>query len=370
MGHKVSPDARRAAVDYARALLPVMPDSDTDAAWRETLTRRAYAAFVLALAKEAPLGWMESLHEKIGQMDSSGRLLLAAAYAAAGEKKEAAAILGKKAPAMKDLPGKNVNYDSKLRSDALSLLARTYIDPAGAEAAAAAAELLSKIKASAAYNTQEGGFAMAALGRWFAAQPREGAPAGILTREPAQKNVGSVTAKNRTGVTTAPGSYLADNNGNARLYAAWSASYIPTRAVPQKDDGIEIRQRIVERGGRPLGKETVRGAALTATVTITPKAGALRGVVAVMPLAAGFEIENPRLTGANEETPRGVRSEIRDDRLILFIDELKKPLVWRYSLRAVTEGRFAFPQISAECMYDPGISSVSGGGTIKVNAAK
>ncbi|MEG1825168.1 MAG: MG2 domain-containing protein [Cloacibacillus sp.] len=370
MGHKVSPDARRAAVDYARALLPVMPDSDTDAAWRETLTRRAYAAFVLALAKEAPLGWMESLHEKIGQMDSSGRLLLAAAYAAAGEKKEAAAILGKKAPAMKDIPGKNVNYDSKLRSDALSLLARTYIDPAGAEAAAAAAELLSKIKASAVYNTQEGGFAMAALGRWFAAQPREGAPAGILMREPAQKNVGSVTAKNRTVVTTEPGSYLADNNGSARLYAAWSASYIPTRAVPQKDDGIEIRQRIVERGGKPLGKETVRGASLTATVTITPKAGALRGVVAVVPLAAGFEIENPRLTGANEDTPRGVRSEIRDDRLILFIDELKSPLVWRYSLRAVTEGRFAFPQISAECMYDPGISSISGGGTIKVNAAK
>ena len=89
-----------------------------------------------------------------------------------------------------------------------------------------------------------------------------------------------------------------------------------------------------------------------------------------MPLPAGFEIENPRLTGAGEENAGGVRAEIRDDRLLLFIEELRKPLVWHYSLRAVTEGVFASPQIYAECMYDPGISSVSGGGTITVNAPK
>ena len=89
-----------------------------------------------------------------------------------------------------------------------------------------------------------------------------------------------------------------------------------------------------------------------------------------MPLPAGFEIENPRLTGAGEENVSGVRSEIRDDRLILFIEELRKPLKWHYSLRAVTEGTFASPQVYAECMYDPGISSVSGGGTITVNAPK
>ena len=60
----------------------------------------------------------------------------------------------------------------------------------------------------------------------------------------------------------------------------------------------------------------------------------------------------------------------RDDRLILFIDRLEKPLTWHYSLRAVTAGDFAVPQIYAECMYDAGVASVSGGGRITVNEAK
>ena len=370
MGSKISPDALKAAADYARALLPVMPDGDGDAAWRETLTRRAYAAFVLTLAGEPPLGWMESLRDKIGEMEPSGRLLLACAYAAAGDKKEAQKIVGQKSAALKETPGKNINYDSNLRNSALSLLARTYIDPTGAEAAASAAALLKELKERGRYSTQEGGFSMIALGRWFSAQPRGGTISGRLVREPGAKTIGTVGEKERSVAAEGLGSYTAENDGKARLYSAWSLSYIPAGAIAARNDGIEIRQRIADRKGKVVSKEVTRGEALTAAVTITPKAGSLRGVVAVMPLPAGFEIENPRLTGAGEENVSGVRSEIRDDRLILFIEELRKPLKWHYSLRAVTEGTFASPQVYAECMYDPGISSVSGGGTITVNAPK
>ncbi|MDO4559718.1 MAG: MG2 domain-containing protein [bacterium] len=370
MGGKVSPDALKAAVDYARALLPVMPNDDSDAAWRETLTRRAYASFVLTIAGEPPLGWMESLRDKIGEMEPAGRLLLACAYAAAGDKKEAEKITGQKSVPLKEIAGKNANYDSSLRNSALSLLAATYIDPTGAGAAASASGLLKELKDRGRYSTQEGGFSMIALGRWFAAQPRDGAVSGKLIKEPGAKVVGTVNESNRSATAGELGGYRAENNGTARLYAAWSLSRIPAGAIPAKDDGIEIRQRVADRQGKLITKKVTRGEALTAAVTITPKAGSLRGVVAVMPLPAGFEIENPRLTGAGEENAGGVRAEIRDDRLLLFIEELRKPLVWHYSLRAVTEGVFASPQIYAECMYDPGISSVSGGGTITVNAPK
>ena len=370
MGSNVPQDALRAAVGYTRALLPLMPDSDSDASWRETLTRRAYASFVLTLAGEPPLGWMESLRDKIGEMEPSGRLLLACAYAAAGDRKEAQKIIGQKTAAVKDIPGKNSNYDSNLRDSALSLLARTYIDPAGAEAAASAADLLKKLKEKGRYSTQEGGFSMIALGRWFSAQPRGGKIAGRLTKEPGAKAVGTVSENSRSVAAKGLGSYAAENSGNARLYSAWTLSYIPYGTIPARSNGIAITQRIAGRQGKAVTKETTRGEALTAAVTITPKAGNLRSVVTVIPLPAGFEIENPRLTGAGEENMSGVRSEIRDDRLILFIEELRKPLTWHYSLRAVTEGRFTVPQIYAECMYDPGISSVSGSGTITINAAK
>ena len=370
LGYRVSPDTLKASLEYARALLPVMPDTESDEDWRDTLTRRAYASFVLALAKEAPLGWMESLRDKLPQLSPSGRLLLASAYALAGEKQEAGAILGKEAPALKKRPGGNDNYESELRNAALTLLARSCMDPAGAEAASAAATLISKLQKAPHYSTQEGGFAFAALGRWAAAAPREGAPAGSLTAMPSGKTVGTVSEKKRTVTATAPGGYKAQNSGKARLYAAWSASFIPAGPVPARAEGIALTQKLTERNGKPLGSETTRGTAITATVVLTPKAGALRNVVAVLPLPAGFEIENPRLTGAGENAPAGVREEMRDDRLVIFINELKKPLTVKYSLRAVTEGLFTVPQHYAECMYDPGISAVSGGGTIKINAPK
>ena len=71
-------------------------------------------------------------------------------------------------------------------------------------------------------------------------------------------------------------------------------------------------------------------------------------------LPAGLEIENPRLSG-EEEAERGVLSDMRDDRLLLFVDRLEKPMTYRFQVRAVTKGTFAVPPISAEGMYDPDV---------------
>ncbi len=377
LGYAVSDDVIRAAADYARALLPLAPGTDGDDEWRDTLTRRAYASFVLTLAGEPPLGWMESLGENAASMAPSGRLLLASAYAASGDKKSALALIGKPSANLGETPAANENLDSALRDEALKLLARTYAAPAGGETAAAASSLIAKINGGASVTTQEGGFAMAALSRWFAANPRKGTPAGALSCAGFD---GRVNAKTPTVTSDRAGNYTAKNNGSAALYAAWSVSYIPSGEVKTRDDGIELRQKIVERGGKPLGKSVERGAALTATVTVTPKGGALNNVAVVLPLPAGFELENPQLNAegniapgarsAEISTPAGVTADERDDRLILFIDRLEKPLTWHYSLRAVTAGDFAVPQIYAECMYDAGVSSVSGGGRITVNEAK
>ncbi len=364
----VSDDALRAAADYARALLPLVPDADDDAAWSAALTRRAYAAFVLTLAGEPPLGWMESLNENAGQMTPSGRLLLASAYAASGDKKSALALIGKPAAAVEMPPGGGDNIDSALRDEALRLLARTYAEPESGETAASAALLTAKINSGARLSTQEGGFAAAALGRWFAANPQRGTPSGTLARDGGES--GGINAENHTVTADEAGKYTADNTGGARLYAAWSVSYIPSGGIKARDEGIELRQRVTERSGKTIGDSVERGTALTASVTITPKAGGLKNVAIVLPLPAGFEIEDARLAAEGEETPAGTSADKRDDRLILYVDRLDKPLSWHYSMRAVTEGDFAVPQIYAECMYDAGISSVAGGGRIKVNNAQ
>lgn len=367
MGVNVAKETLSSAADYVRLLLTAMPEDDSDEAWRAVLTRRAYAAFVLTLAGEPPLGWMESIRSRAGDMEPAGRLLLACAYAAAGEKGEARKIIGEKGVPLKEMPGRDENYGSALRDEALGLLASVYIDPASPDAAARADALLKLLAERANCSTQEGGFAVAALGRWIEARPREGKPAGLLTG--AEGKQASVDENQRSARLSGVGSYTVENKGQAQLYASWSLSYIPEGSVPAKDNGISIRQKITTRSGKDITDNVEQGESLTAEVTVAPRAGKLRAVAAVLPLPAGLEIENQRLSDA-AATPAGVRCEARDDRLILFIEELEKPLTWRYSLRAVTPGTFTVPQIYAECMYDGGISSVNGGGRITVNDSK
>ena len=101
-------------------------------------------------------------------------------------------------------------------------------------------------------------------------------------------------------------------------------------------------------------------------------------------LPAGLEIENPRLQTTarkdamerrekSEEPPFvDEREEVRDDRLVL-LGRITAAGAGRfiYLARAVTPGTFAVPPVRAECMYDLGTSSLSGGGeTLKVESAE
>ena len=109
------------------------------------------------------------------------------------------------------------------------------------------------------------------------------------------------------------------------------------------------------------------------TLTVTPSAPVADLVVAAV-LPAGFEIENPRLAGDAEkasedehtERSRGIRAEVRGDRLVVGLDHVDKPMTYQYAVRAVTKGTFSLPPVAAECMYNPGIRSLNGAGRIEI----
>ena len=116
----------------------------------------------------------------------------------------------------------------------------------------------------------------------------------------------------------------------------------------------------------------------------------------------GFDIENPRLvppsesdddngggyanvpenlqeqwTALNDAPPvaglvmlnglAGARAEMRDDRLLLYVDTLPKKSAFVYTLRAVSRGGFTLPPLSAEGMYDGGIRAVTLPGKVTVH---
>ncbi|MDR3073242.1 MAG: hypothetical protein LBV01_00785, partial [Deltaproteobacteria bacterium] len=54
------------------------------------------------------------------------------------------------------------------------------------------------------------------------------------------------------------------------------------------------------------------------------------------------------------------RSEMRDDRLLLFVDRMPwQAGSFTYTLRAVNKGSFVLPPLSAEDMYDPSIRALT-----------
>ena len=368
-GINIRPEVLNSALTYVRRSLSNVPESTDERAWRENLTKRAYSCYVLALAKDAPLGWMESLRDKAPSLEPSARLLLASSYALSGQKKEAEKMLGKKIVPTKKIPGGNENYDSDLRNMALTLLAYTETDPMSASAAASAQILLKEAEKTHYLTTQEAGMSVLALAKYFRTQPAAKEPAGSLT---VGAKAGAINEKERTVTKSisSPSDITVSNTGKASLFASWTAEGVPLAKVKNSDNGIEVRVKLTERNGKAAGTKIKRGSAVTADITVKPKAGKLREVVVTMPLPAGLEPENLKFGANGLDGEANIRTEARDDRIIIYIGSLDKAIKLKTVLRAVTEGRFAVPQISAECMYDPAVNSLSGGGRMEIYREK
>jgi uncharacterized protein YfaS (alpha-2-macroglobulin family) len=101
----------------------------------------------------------------------------------------------------------------------------------------------------------------------------------------------------------------------------------------------------------------------------------IQNIALVDRLAAGFEIENPRLGRATK--PEWVKDDdawaldfmnLRDDRLEAFgALEAKQSRKIIYTVRVVTSGKFATPPVEAEAMYDPSLWARDPAGTAVVS---
>ena len=357
------------ALAYVRELIALAPEaSKRETDYAEALTLRAYASYVLALKGEPHLGWMEYLKDRAGELNSSGKNLLAAAYATAGQKETAMKILAGKSIAITGR-GENRNLDSPLRDQAAALLAWVRLSPRDSRTALYASELLAATRKLGSLSTQESGFAFLALGHYFILNPAEKNPRGSILDAKEKRlaildesKIASIDLRDlRTPVSVV-------NEGKSRIYAAWTVSGIPSTTPQNEDNGLKARIILKNSKGEDILKTgtTTRGERITGSLTLQPTSGSIQHVVVNAILPGGLEIENPRLiTGKEEENnQQGVRTELRDDRLILFIDQLEKPLTWNFTLRAVTAGNFQVPPAAAEAMYNPAIRSLFGGGRL------
>jgi uncharacterized protein YfaS (alpha-2-macroglobulin family) len=344
---------------------------------------RAYISYVLALEGEAPLGWMSFLKDKATELPAYGRILLAAAYAAANDSKTAMALVGENAPSIVDYDEKEqLNFDSPLRTAALYLMVRNAIDPDSADAIMTAADLLSKLQAARGYTTQEAGWAVLALADFYSYHRDTGEAvlkiseekAGVLAVTSGDNSVGQIVSQDISRLKI-------ENSGDGIGYAAWTVDGVPSSKPKPENLGMQAFVKYTDKDGYEItgGDSIAAGERVYGKIILRPLAGNLKNVVVVLPLAGGLEIENPKF--ANDPAPseyedysyayygyvhQTSRTEVRDDRLILFVDYVPREFEWKFSMRAVTPGKFTLPPIAAEGMYSPGMRSVGETGVIIV----
>jgi uncharacterized protein YfaS (alpha-2-macroglobulin family) len=374
-GFRFPDEVLDASLNWLKQLLGREEDPEADEG-RSVNTSKAYASYVLALAGEAPLGWMMHLADSIDSLYPSGRLLLAAAYATANQPQVAKRILGGIAPST-IAPQSSGTLESGVRNNALHLLAWTAVDPMSAEAMSVARTLMSSLSGNQWRTTQENGMGVLALSRFLEKTENARKPVEATVKDASGKNIASMAVGGKASASIgpdAPSSLSVVTKGAGSVYYSWALSGVPVKPAKEYDQGIGIRRSFADQDGKPLAPGALRqGARIVVTLTITPSAPVENLVVADV-LPAGFEIENPRLSKDEERTEaaesgdrnRGIRAEIRDDRLVVFIDRVAEPMVYRYAVRAVTKGTFSLPPVAAECMYNPGIRSLSGAGRIEI----
>jgi uncharacterized protein YfaS (alpha-2-macroglobulin family) len=371
-GIAVPRETLRSALEYVKYLLAQTPEFYDKQAYCGGLAVRAYISYILAIKGEAPLAWMSYLHDNLASMPQYGRILLAAAYASANDKKTAISMLGEQAPQVAGYDGtEQLNFDSPLRTQALYLMAWNEVDPTSPSAVTTAAQLLNSFRSSRWYTTQEAGWAMLALSDFYSANSSKGE--AVLTMSAPATGELAVTSGDRSVNQTIEESVRAiqiSNTGSGTGYATWTSDGVPTTPPAPEDLGMKATVRYFDSNSFEItnGSIVKNGDKVYGEIILRPLGGNLKNIVVALPLAGGLEIENPKLMEPENEYEGNYeygdnyystsRTELRDDRLLLFVDYVGREFKWKFSMRAITSGTFTLPPIAAEGMYSPGIRSI------------
>lgn len=367
-GAPVPADMLEAALANVRSMLPLAPRDDTSLAFSENLTNKAYACYILALDGEAPLGWMAHLGEQTDSLFESGRIFLAGARALVSKTSKPLQGLGSSPSPERGSP----TFESASRSTALKLLMWSEVDPLSATAADLATKLVEEARKGAWRTTQDNAVSILALGKWMEKTRSARKPFNAELKDESGMTLASFADGEKIALDLnklPKGPLTLALSGEGTAYFAWTSAGVPLEAPEPFSNGVQVKRTWYTREGIEIeeGDPVSRGDRITAALTITPASG-MRNLVVVDMLPGGMEIENPRLTGEGDERQyAGIRSEMRDDRLILFIDNLVKPVEYSYLLRAVSKGTFTLPPVAAEGMYEPENAFLGASGTVEID---
>jgi uncharacterized protein YfaS (alpha-2-macroglobulin family) len=333
----------------------------------------AYGLYVLAIAGRANIPAMNYYKSNSSILALDSRYLLAAAYAAGGDKRSFAAMLPTSFAGEESVPQTGGSYYSDVRDEAIALNTLISVDPANSQIGIMARHVADKLKTRRWLSTQERAFSFLALGKLARVANNSTVTAEIKVNGKTVARVdggqwrGDKNALRGTGIEIV-------TKGGGSLFYFWTAEGISSSGDYKEEDSyLRVRKRFYDRFGTPLLTRSFRqneliivGITLERSFSTT-----IENVVITDLLPAGFEIENPRtkeIPGMDwikdASTPTAL--DVRDDRIHFFVDANNNKQVYYYAVRAVSPGNYKMGPVSADAMYNGEYHSYHGAGMISV----
>jgi len=372
-GHTIPDSFIQPLIAYVRGVSGGRGDDD------DSLHTKAYAIYSLALCGE-PAGAADIERMDGQQLPQSARDLLAAAVAhTSRDGAYASAILGGPWRPAPDFAVAGI-LRSTTRDDAVRLMALNHLG-GRADVKLELATKLSRFLATRQHgNTQESALVLTALSLYLrdAAIAVDGASARITGPDGIEQSIAGKDSFH--GVWRRPGAPCTIvNTGTAPLHVTVTRRGIPLEPVRESvQAGLKLERVYRDAHGAELTElDFAAGRSYLAELTITADQD-LEHVIVVDRLAAGLEIDNPRLDPTalarlGGATPPGQRDlipshlDLRDDRLIIAADRLAKGTHrYRYAITAITPGTYELPPARAECMYDELVHGQTAAGSVTV----
>jgi alpha-2-macroglobulin len=371
-GYEVPEGGLERAVKSLRASVERVPAAnDRNAFFYDNL---AYACYVLAMAGDPVSSWQERMLEMESGLSYYARLMNGSALLVQGEPKRAVALLeelGLPGPGSRDHGGA---FNSPNRNAALLLSAWLDIDPKHANVFKLV-QALRKTRINGYWGTtQESAMALMALGK-YAQRTKDDIrefkgtitlPGGSIESFDQLKDRTWEIPRGEMAVVTLT------NEGPGLLYYSFETEGVPIdtgdyyKRLASGNKGMKITREWLDDKGKALDPASIKQNDLVvARITLEAHGRTYDNIAIEDLLPAGLEVENPNLDTAQALpwlTTRFdwcARRDIRDDRVLLFTKPVSGTSIFYYLARAVTPGRFIVPPISAECMYDPEVRSIT-----------
>ncbi len=333
--------------------------------------QQAYRLYTLALSGNAELGAMNRLRE-LPSLSLQARWRLAAAYAVAGRKEVANALVFNATDEVEEYSFNNDTYGSSARDQAMIL--ETYLLLDNLEKAMQLAPSVANSLSSSYITTQTASFGLVAMAQLAERIGDGNIDADWSLNGKAMKRVNTPMAIHQE--TLEPGARLSvdlTNNGEGALYTRLSARTVPAAdaELEPKQGRLRLSVRYVGLDGKPLEvKSLAQGNEFMAIVTVYNSVEQPFTDLALMQLfPSGWEIFNERmLDEAAADTDGGYNyRDIRDDRVLTYFNlGTGQSKSFRVRLQAAYRGKFYLPAVSCQAMYAPGEEARNSGTWVTV----